>query len=162
MVIKDKKPFDTEYKIRRPSDGAERWMHGLGQIAYDDEGKAVSLIGTVQDITERKRIEEEIGEQRRFLDAVIDNVSANIYIKDHDGRYLFVNEAVAAQFRRPVADILGKLDLDILPPDTARQIMEFDRRVHLNETKQSSEEMVIDSSGKAHHFWSIRTPHRNA
>ena len=32
-VIKDKKPFDTEYKIRRPSDGAERWMHGLGQIA---------------------------------------------------------------------------------------------------------------------------------
>jgi diguanylate cyclase (GGDEF)-like protein/PAS domain S-box-containing protein len=55
--INNKKPFDAEYKIIRPSDGVERWMHGLGQIAYDDQGGAISLIGTVQDITERKRVE---------------------------------------------------------------------------------------------------------
>ena len=156
--INNKKPFDAEYKIIRPSDGAERWMHGLGQITYDDMGKAISLIGTVQDITERKRSEEEIGEQRRFLDAVIDNVDAHIYIKDHDGRYLYVNPAVAHQFGRPVADILGKSDLEILPPDTARQIMELDSKVHLSGVKQASEEMLTDSSGKASYFWTVKMP----
>lgn len=58
--IRNKKPFDAEYKIIRPSDGAERWMHGLGQIGYDDEGRAITLIGTVQDITERKEREENL------------------------------------------------------------------------------------------------------
>jgi PAS domain S-box-containing protein len=156
--INNKKPFDAEYKIIRPSDGAERWMHGLGQITYDDMGKAISLIGTVQDITERKRSEEEIGEQRRFLDAVIDNVDAHIYIKDYDGRYLYVNPAVAHQFGRPVADILGKSDLEILPPDTARQIMELDSKVHLSGVKQASEEMLTDSSGKDRYFWTVKMP----
>ncbi len=156
--INNKKPFDAEYKIIRPSDGAERWMHGLGQIVYDDKGEAISLIGTVQDITEHKRSEEEIGEQRRFLDAVIDNVDAHIFIKDRDGRYLYANEAVAHQFDRPVADIVGKSDLEILPPDTARQVMEFDGKVHLSGVKQASEEMLTDGGGKVRYFWSVKMP----
>ncbi len=156
--INNKKPFDTEYKIIRPSDGAERWMHGLGHITYDDKGKAISLIGTVQDITERKRSEEEIGEQRRFLDAVIDNVETYIYIKSHDGRYLYVNQAVAHQFGRPVSDILGKSDLEILPPDTARQVMELDSKVYLSGVKQASEEMLTDNSGNNRYFWSVKMP----
>ncbi len=56
--INHRKPFDAQYKIIRPSDGIERWMHGMGQIGHDDKGRAVSLIGTVQDITERKAAEE--------------------------------------------------------------------------------------------------------
>ncbi len=156
--IINKKPFDAEYKIIRPSDGAERWMHGLGQIYYDDKGQAISLIGTVQDITEHKRIEEEIAEQRRVLDAVIDNVEAHIYIKDHDGRYLYVNKAVAHQFGRPVADILSKSDLEILPPDTARHVMELDSKVGQSGVKQASEEMLTDSSGKDRYFWSVKMP----
>ena len=156
--INNKKPFDAEYKIIRPSDGAERWMHGLGQITYDDKGKAISLIGTVQDITERKRSDDEIVEQRRILDAVIDNVEAHIYIKDHDTRYLYVNQAVAHLFGRPVADILGKSDLEILPPDTARHVMELDSKVHLGGVKQTEEEMLPDSSGKDRYFWSVKIP----
>ncbi len=60
QVIRDKKPFDAEYKMIRPSDGVERWMHGLGQIVYDNKGNAVSLTGTVQDITERKSLENAL------------------------------------------------------------------------------------------------------
>ncbi len=58
--IRDRKPFDADYKIIRPSDGAERWMHGLGKISYDEQGHPVSLIGTVQDITDRKLTEQRI------------------------------------------------------------------------------------------------------
>jgi PAS domain S-box-containing protein len=68
-VIRERKPFDAEYKMIRPSDGAERWMHGLGRITYDESGRAVSLTGTVQDITERKRVDAALRAARDAADA---------------------------------------------------------------------------------------------
>jgi len=53
-----KKRFDHEYKIIRINDGAERWVHGLGEIEFDNQSNPVRMIGTIQDITERKRLEE--------------------------------------------------------------------------------------------------------
>ena len=156
--INNKKPLDVEFKIIRPSDGAERWMHGLAKVAEDEKGNATSLIGTVQDITERKLSEEQIGEQRRFLDTVNDNVQANIYIKDENGRYLYVNQAVATVFGRPIADILGKSDIEIQPPQTARQLMEFDSEVRVSGVRHATEEMVPDDSGTPRYYWSVKMP----
>lgn len=53
-------PFDFEYKIIRLSDGKERWVHELGKIEFDNQNNPVSLIGVIQDVTDRKRTEEEI------------------------------------------------------------------------------------------------------
>ncbi|HRL75416.1 MAG TPA: PAS domain-containing protein [Candidatus Accumulibacter phosphatis] len=49
--------FDCEYRIVRPSDRAVRWMHGLGEVECSADGQPRRLIGTVQDITERKSSE---------------------------------------------------------------------------------------------------------
>ncbi len=58
-VISGKKPFHKEYRIQRINDGETRWVLGLGKIKLDDAGKALSLSGTIQDITERKTLEHE-------------------------------------------------------------------------------------------------------
>jgi PAS domain S-box-containing protein len=50
--------FDIQYRVLRP-DGQRRWMHSLGQIYYDAEGKAQHMLGVVQDITERKQAEQQ-------------------------------------------------------------------------------------------------------
>ena len=52
--------FDYEYKIIRIDDGVERWVHGLGKITFDQQNKPHSLIGTIQDVTDRKLAEEKI------------------------------------------------------------------------------------------------------
>jgi len=52
--------FDYEYKIVRIHDGVERWVHGLGKITFDQQNKPHSLIGTIQDVTDRKLAQEEI------------------------------------------------------------------------------------------------------
>jgi PAS domain S-box-containing protein len=49
--------FDIEYRIVRPGDGAVRWMHGLGRVERTEMGTPLRLLGTVQDITERKLAE---------------------------------------------------------------------------------------------------------
>jgi len=86
--INNKKPFDAEYKIIRQSDGVERWMHGLGQITYDEKGKAISLIGTVQDITEHKASHEA----QRIAAAAFES-QQGMFITDANRVILQVNKA---------------------------------------------------------------------
>lgn len=50
---------EFECRLVRP-DGAERMVHVLGRAVVDAEGDLVKLLGTCQDITERKRLEQEI------------------------------------------------------------------------------------------------------
>jgi diguanylate cyclase (GGDEF)-like protein/PAS domain S-box-containing protein len=50
-------PFSKEYRIVRRSDGAVRWMLGIGKLEIDPHGKPRLLRGTIQDITERKLVE---------------------------------------------------------------------------------------------------------
>jgi len=53
--------FDREYKIVNIRTGEERWVHGLGHLKFDADGRPVEMFGTIQDITARKRLEEETG-----------------------------------------------------------------------------------------------------
>jgi PAS domain S-box-containing protein len=52
--------FDTEYRILRHRDGRERWVHGRGEIEFADAGKSIRMVGTILDITERKRTENAL------------------------------------------------------------------------------------------------------
>lgn len=52
-------PFAKEYRIVRKNDGETRWVHGRGTAKFDIDGNILSLIGTIQDITERKQAEKE-------------------------------------------------------------------------------------------------------
>jgi PAS domain S-box-containing protein len=58
----DPQPFTAEYRINRP-DGVMRWIEAHGVASFEGEGAsrhAVNLVGTVEDITERRRMEEEL------------------------------------------------------------------------------------------------------
>jgi len=59
-VIGHKINFDKEYKIIRMNDKAVRWVHGLGSLKFDANNQPITMIGTLQDITERKRFEEDL------------------------------------------------------------------------------------------------------
>jgi len=63
-VINKKKPFDKEYKIIRVNDKSERWVHGLGTVKRDEEGRALVILGTIRDITEHKLLELELIESK--------------------------------------------------------------------------------------------------
>lgn len=57
-VLAEGRPFTKEYRIIRPSDQSIRWVHGLGKLEFDSENRPVKMRGTIQDITERKRMDE--------------------------------------------------------------------------------------------------------
>jgi diguanylate cyclase (GGDEF)-like protein/PAS domain S-box-containing protein len=51
--------FDVGFRIVH-LDGNVRHVHSIGEVEFDDQGRAVRMVGTVQDITEQKRGEDEI------------------------------------------------------------------------------------------------------
>ena len=92
MVEREQLRFDYEYKIIRINDGAVRWVHGLGDLEYED-GRPARRIGTIQDITERKQAEEELS-----IAAVAFEAQNAIIITDLDGRILDVNPGAVERY----------------------------------------------------------------
>jgi diguanylate cyclase (GGDEF)-like protein/PAS domain S-box-containing protein len=58
-AIKAEKPYNQDYRIVLPN-GATQIIHVQGRTEYDGDGRALRMRGTIQDITERKRTEEQI------------------------------------------------------------------------------------------------------
>jgi PAS domain S-box-containing protein len=56
-AIREGAPFAFDHRLEQ-QDGGSRWIHGRGRVITDDAGSPVRLVGTAQDITERKRIDE--------------------------------------------------------------------------------------------------------
>ncbi|MBN1515424.1 PAS domain S-box protein [Candidatus Sumerlaeota bacterium] len=68
QVASGQRLFEMEYQIIRPSDGQTRWIYGRGDFEFNKQGQCTRLVGTVQDITERKQAEEERNAHLRFLE----------------------------------------------------------------------------------------------
>lgn len=51
-VIEKGQPFDLRYRIIRPCDGQERWVHGKGELQFNEAGEPMVLFGTIQDISQ--------------------------------------------------------------------------------------------------------------
>jgi PAS domain S-box-containing protein len=66
-VLKKHNRFDREYRINKVTDGKEIWVHGLGELEYDNNGVPLRVIGTIQDITDRKLTELAIRETEYYL-----------------------------------------------------------------------------------------------
>jgi PAS domain S-box-containing protein len=77
------------------------------------EGRT-AIIGTLQDITERKRAEDALREQEEFLRVVLNSNPSFIYVKDWDGRFVLVNDALAEEFSKNPAEITGKTVVDLV------------------------------------------------
>jgi two-component system, cell cycle sensor histidine kinase and response regulator CckA len=58
-------PYDIDHRILR-ADGSVRWVHEDADVLRDAEGRATSLIGTVQDITDRRRLEEQLVQSQKM------------------------------------------------------------------------------------------------
>ncbi|OLC46087.1 MAG: hypothetical protein AUH43_14675 [Acidobacteria bacterium 13_1_40CM_65_14] len=61
----DRVPYDIEHRIVR-GDGTIRWVHEQADVIRDSEGRAVRMVGTVQDITERRLLEEQLRQSQKM------------------------------------------------------------------------------------------------
>lgn len=67
-VLINRELFNIEYRIKRINDQQERWVHGMGKLEFNDDEDPIKMIGTIQDITERKRVEEKLISRNKELE----------------------------------------------------------------------------------------------
>lgn len=102
----------------------------------------VGVIGTLVDITERKRTEHALIESYGLLNSVVEGTSDAVFVKDLKGRYLLINSAGARLLGKDVAEVIGKDDAELFSADTSLTIMDRDRDVMESEHSQTFEETV--------------------
>jgi PAS domain S-box-containing protein len=91
---------------------------------------------------------------------VIEGSSDAIYLKDARGRYLLANTSAKEIIGRPIEEIIGRSDADLLEPEVARSLMETDRQVMTTgEVSKLEETMLVD--GAARTFLSTKAPYRD-
>lgn len=87
-------PYSLEHRVVRP-DGEIRWVHERGEVHFDSDAKPVRMLGTAQDITERKATERALRAALALSDGVVAASPIGLAIYDETGRCLKGNEAVA-------------------------------------------------------------------
>ena len=85
-VLGRNQAFDKEYRIIRASDQVERWVSGRGHLTCDAQGRVVSMHGTIQDITERKRRENELNQSHSLLSAALESTADGILVVNTAGK----------------------------------------------------------------------------
>ncbi len=129
-VIEKHRPFDKEYRIVRKSNSEVRWVNGRGTVSFDADGNTVSMIGTIQDITERKRAEEAIIASNKLLHIIINTAPMRIFYKNRELRYMGCNENFAkdAGVGCP-EDLIGKDDYQLAWKEQAELYRTDDLRI---------------------------------
>lgn len=96
--------WDFECRIRR-QDGELRWIWAAGRHHIDPAGHG-RLAGIVQDITERKRAEEEarrlhatIAQEKDRLAALVNSIADEIWFADVAGQFTLMNPSASREFK---------------------------------------------------------------
>jgi len=110
-------------------DGTEKWVHAIGEATRDESGKIIMLLGTVQDITDRKKIEEVLYHERDLIRTLFENHPDFIYFKDNKARFQNLSKRFAELFGVEVEEIIGKTDLELFPEELAQQTHNEDMQV---------------------------------
>ena len=119
---------------------------------FDAERRVVGLCGISTDITEQRRAVEALIERNDLLTTILANVDAAIYLKDQQGRYLYANGPVLALYGRALGDLIGRTDRELMPPEIAARVAEYDAAVLAGEGDEVREETIIGADGCKHHF----------
>jgi PAS domain S-box-containing protein len=107
--------------------------------------------GIVRDITDRKRSEEALRVSEQRLQAIVDNTTALVFIKDLELRYVLVNREYERLFEIGRDQIRGKTDFDIHPHNVAEALRANDRQVIETDGPLQFEEVVASREGARHY-----------
>lgn len=94
---------------------------------------------------------------QQLLQAIIDNTSSLIYVKDIYGRFTLVNQQFCKTYDLPAVAVIGKTIEDIEPNERSRMQTHFDDQV-IEERKLIEVEEDLNIHGELLHYYSIKFP----
>ncbi len=113
-------PLYTIEKRYIRKDRAVIWGQLTVSMMHDAQGKPTTIIGLVEDITERKRAEEALRQSEERYRALAESTEDIIYIVNGEGAVLYGNQAAAQRLGVYPDEIVGKRQSDLFPAEIAQ------------------------------------------
>lgn len=106
--------IDIEFRVCHPEDGSLHWLACRGKPQRNEAGELDRYVGTVMDITERKRLDDELRENERKFRSIFDNAPIAIGIKEIEtGRIIDVNDSWLELLGYAPEAVTGKTGLEL-------------------------------------------------
>ncbi|GAB6154473.1 hypothetical protein JCM17380_32230 [Desulfosporosinus burensis] len=90
-AVHSRKPALLEYRIRTANQN-EKWVWEQGIPIYNDKGEVKALEGLIIDITDRKKLEVALSNEKKLLETTLISVGDGVISTDHMGNIVFLNK----------------------------------------------------------------------
>ena len=132
------------------------------KVWSEEDISSIKLVGDIFiNALERQQFEQELQEQHRLLQAVVNTSTDAVFVKDLQGRYLLANQINSYIMEKPVQEIIGQDDTALFPTELAAKIQANDRQVIESGISQTFEESkLIDTELKT--YLSSKSVYRDA
>jgi PAS domain S-box-containing protein len=119
--------WSDEYRFRR-ADGSYSTVADRASVVRDEKGEPVRMIGSMMDVTERRRAEEQVRASEAELRALFEAMSDVILVLDSEGRYLEIAPTNPSLLYKPSEDLIGKTLHEVFPREQADEFFGCIRR----------------------------------
>ena len=147
-VIDTRAPKLSFEESATKNDGSLFWVLTNKVPLLDRGGAVFGVLGTYEDITARKAIEQELIDSKEFLDRIIGSAPDPIFIKDRNHNWLLVNDAFCNLMGRERETLVGKSCYDFFPAHEAEVFRAKDEEVFCSGLESMSEEALTNASGE--------------
>ncbi len=145
-ALQQRKPLSIDHRLVLP-DGTERFVHEEAEVTCDDDGNPVRMVGTVQDITERKRAEDRVRSERQRLVSLLNMLPGYVVLLDRRCAARFANDTYLDLFG-PIGELAPHL------PWASYRREERDCPCHrVLETGQPGDWEWTGPDGRTYHAW---------
>ena len=159
QVLKQGKTIQGEEALTDKHTGAHRYYLTIKIPLYDEQGNVRGLCGISTDITERKQTENSLRSSQELLSTVVDNIGACVYMKSRDGRYLYVNNAMAELMQKQPAQLIGHKDNEYFENEVSQKLAENDAYVfEKQERLEVLETIQTLDKDTPRYYWSVKVP----
>jgi PAS domain S-box-containing protein len=116
-----------EYRFRR-ADGTYATVVDRAMVVRDEGGRPVRMIGSMMDVTERRRVEERVRRSEAELRALFSAMDDIILVLDDEGRYVEIAPTNPSLLYRPSEELLGKTLHEVMPAEEADGFLSYIRQ----------------------------------
>ncbi len=127
----DRKALGIEYRWKCKN-GEYRWLSDDRAFVRDEDGKLLAVVGTVRDITSRKRADDALRESEERFRTLTASAPIGIFLMDEGGQIVFTNERVR--------EIAGSSSDSAFSEELARFVHPDDRQHLLEEWAEANRE----------------------
>lgn len=133
--------YRSEFRMRH-KDGSWRWILSRGAVIDGADGKPARMLGIHIDITDRKRAEHALQESESRYRTFVDHATDALFLQDHEGRVVDVNEQACVSLGYTREELIGKMPYDFDPDVTPEYVAETVKRLDAGEV------LALDSRHK--------------